>query len=142
MKKWTEYLPCQLNSDEVLERASQLSQVLATRKEAEDARKATAKRLKSIVDAHDAEASQLAEAIRDRAERRSVECTERFDLRVNKASVIRCDTGEVISVRTMTSEEIETHSQATLFEVSMLTEGEPERDGEIIDCEVAGDDGK
>jgi len=114
VKTWTESLNCQLTLDELNEKRDALAQAFGERDNADRKSKEESKRLKQEVKNFDAKITQLAREIRERKEIRAVEVYEVFDLEHCKSSVVRADTKETISVRTLTKSEIETLSQTAI----------------------------
>lgn len=118
MAKNTEHrsLSCDLTEAEVKEKADQLASTIKAREEAEAARKRDADKHKDTIKTLDGHIAGLAESVRDRSERRLVECRWERDDQARKMICHRTDTGEVIEKRAMTDEELE-EMQPTLFGV-------------------------
>jgi hypothetical protein len=125
-KTWTHTLDCHLTDDELRQRSAELAQAFEQREKAERHAKEEAKRLKAEVKRHDAKLSELARVLRERKEPRTVECCEAIDMEHGKSSTIRMDTNEVVSVRTLSKDEIERLSQVNI----PGTDAEGETDGD------------
>ncbi len=112
-EKFRKTLPVKLTEDELAVRRDELVAEVQERAAVDQVRKDSAAAYREQLKAHDAEIWHLARVIKDRAEDRLVECYEEPNHERGIMETIRCDTGEVVSARTMQQSE----RQVVLFEV-------------------------
>jgi len=110
----TEVLPVQLTGHELIERGTELSTVRERIDELESQRKEAASSLRGQMDELEAKSRHLVRELSTKKTLRSVEVQDEPDLHHNEMVRIRLDTGEVISRRTLTIEEITAARQVQL----------------------------
>jgi len=98
-------LPVVLTSQEVIDRAMQMSEEVTKRDEAELAMKDESRRYKGIVMSHDKKVRDLARIVTDGSEPRMVDCSWHFDYKKMEKALIREDTGEVVTTAALTDSE-------------------------------------
>jgi len=98
MDEFSRELPCELDDDEVAQRAERMARAIELRDARDAKRKEVAQAYKREVDALVAEIRLLADAVRERREMREVRCVTRVQ-RDGTVLVVRTDTGDVIEVR-------------------------------------------
>jgi hypothetical protein len=105
-------LPTGLTDFELTERAKRLSSALREVEEIK-AQHATEKaQMKTEMDDAVAAVAELSKVIRDREEKRPVDCELLLDDDEKLAYMVRTDTGEVLSHRTMTDDELQAEIDA------------------------------
>jgi hypothetical protein len=111
------HLPVKLTEQEILNKADMLAKSLRERDSLDEKRKSQAKTAKDEIDRADLEISKLARTVESGFEDRPIECRwERDDAR-SAMNLIRLDTGELVSSRSMTSAELD-EKQIELLGVS------------------------
>ena len=98
-------LRCKLTDEELLERGQALARALEQRQKREADGKAFAANVKSDIEQYKKEGLRLTSHIAEKSEWRKVECDEVHDFEAGTVSVVRLDTGEVVSERRMWDEE-------------------------------------
>ncbi len=103
-KELKEYrtLSCPLNDEELKEKGATMAAKRALLNKTIDAKKSTASAYKSEIDGINADLDSLASAIREKQEMRSIECVWRRDDGRGLMTLLRTDTGTVLSTRAMT----------------------------------------
>ena len=107
IKKTKESLKCLLTEKEIREAGSSLARQYSRVAELEDEKKSVTSDFKAKIDLATAEASILARMIQNGYEFRTVDCETIWDFDSKTVSVVRQDTGETISERTMTPDELQ-----------------------------------
>ena len=98
-------LRCKLTDEELLERGQALVRALEQMQKREADGKAFAANVKSDIEQYKKEGLRLTSHIAEKSEWRKVECDEVHDFEAGTVSVVRLDTGEVVSERRMWDEE-------------------------------------
>lgn len=98
-------LRCQLTDGELLARGQELARALEQMQKREADGKAFAANVKSDIEQYKKEGLRLTSHIAEKSEWRKVECNEVHDFEAGTVSVVRLDTGEVVSERRMCDEE-------------------------------------
>lgn len=98
-------LRCALTDEELLERGQALARALEQMQKREADGKAYAANVKSDIEQYKKEGQRLYHHISEKSEWRQVECEEVHDFDEGKVSLVRLDTGEVVSERRMWDEE-------------------------------------
>ena len=98
-------LRCALTDEELLARGQALARALEQMQKREADGKAFAANVKSDIEQYKKEGLRLTSHIAEKSEWRPVECNEVHDFKEGTVSLIRLDTGEVISERRMWDEE-------------------------------------
>lgn len=92
---------------EILELGSDLAREYAARTEAEANKKEVDAQLKAEIESHAAKAESLSRKLNNGYEYRDVECNEIFDYVQKTLSLERLDTGEIIYIRQLSVEELQ-----------------------------------
>ena len=98
-------LPCVLSRDEKAVKSDELVKRLDEKEVLEERKKSAADDFKRLITAKDCEVRKLAREISTGIEYREVECDEILSFGRNQVDLIRKDTGEIVSSRTMRPEE-------------------------------------
>ena len=98
-------LRCKLTDEELLARGQELARALEQMQKREADGKAFAANVKSDIEQYKKEGLRLTSHIAEKSEWRKVECDEVHDFEAGTVSVVRLDTGEVVSERRMWDEE-------------------------------------
>ena len=98
-------LRCALTDEELLARGQALARALEQMQKREADGKAFAANVKSDIEQYKKEGLRLTSHIAEKSEWRPVECNEVHDFEAGTVSVVRLDTGEVVSERRMWDEE-------------------------------------
>ena len=98
-------LRCALTDEELLERGQSLARTLEQIQKREADGKAYAAAVKSDIEGYKSEGQKLYHQISEKSEWRQVECNEVHDFEKWRVSVVRTDTGEIVSERAMWDEE-------------------------------------
>lgn len=104
-EKTTQYLRCKLTDDEVRAKADILVQTYGELEQVEQQKAAAAADFGAQIKTARERISELARAVRERAEYRNVECVLDFDFKAEAVLTIRADTGETVNKRPMLPEE-------------------------------------
>lgn len=123
-RRITRQLPCKLTDAEVIARGDEIDQLLTEAEELEDEKKSAASEFKSQLDKI---AEQVRKAKNQRMSRqveREVEVTVTQDAVHAEEVTIRIDTGEVVSKRTLTRDELTRLRQLAIPEVEDAGEEE------------------
>ena len=104
-EKTSRYLSCELNSDEQLDRAVQMTNAFdeAVRLKAEA--KGVADEFKSRIMGAEQQHNALKNAVQTRREYREVDCTDHYDYKKGKVYTVRDDLGLIAESRNMTPDE-------------------------------------
>lgn len=121
----TELLPVPLTYDEQLQRGKDHAALCQRIAIAKDDAKEEAKGRKLAIKKLETEECELRDVVNTGKERRPVEVRDEYDKEAKLVVTIRLDTGEVVSSRPMTSEELLSQQQGRLF--ALKGEGEGER---------------
>ena len=106
--KETKFLDCQLTPDEFIAHAVSLAEVEAKIERLTEERKAVAKRWADKISGEKSLSRKHRRAVATRAEKREVICTWYADYISKQMILRRDDTHEIVTVRTMTPEELQT----------------------------------
>jgi hypothetical protein len=98
-------LEVRLTEEEVAASAQELAAALTKRADLEARKKSVTAAIKGEIETIDAQACLLTRRVATRRDWREVECTEEPDYRRGEVRVVRCDTLETVTVRTMTARE-------------------------------------
>lgn len=98
-------LPVALSVEELMQKATELSQLLCEIWQKEENRRAEASKSRKETQAMHSMMNSLVEEITNRAKRIPVKCVWRYILEENRAELIRCDTLTAIESRAMSAEE-------------------------------------
>lgn len=98
-------LPVALTATELLDRGDQLARAHQAVRIEQAEQKAKKEDLKQRLEDLEGEVGKLARIVRDKSEPRDVECARVFDFDKSTVEIVRTDTGEVVSSRTMTDQE-------------------------------------
>jgi hypothetical protein len=101
-------LPVILSNRELQDRGETLAENLQKTAQVENDLAAKSSEIKGQIKALKAVTSKLAQTIQSGQEERLVECEIHFDYRHHNVKTVRCDTGEVVSERTMNADELQT----------------------------------
>lgn len=110
-KRFTQVLPVKLTQNELVARGRALTERLAALDEKRAEAADSAKRFKDQITVIDDHCRTLRRTIESESEDRDVECEERIDRVRRIATVVRLDTGEVVSERKLELDDV----QAGLF---------------------------
>lgn len=102
----TMHLPVPLTEAELLVKGDELALLLRKAAVHKDETKATAAVAKERLAEMELEATELSRTIRERAERRPVDVRERRNDAARTIETVRCDTGAVVTSRSMTEHEL------------------------------------
>jgi hypothetical protein len=101
-------LKCLFTEEEISEKSKRLAQNCKERSEYEEAKKATVSDFKSKIDGLSAHISLLSNHINNGYEYRDVECEVRMNVpAVGSKTIIRKDTGEIVTIEAMRPEEMQ-----------------------------------
>lgn len=106
-RRFEEMLPCALTDAEMIARGEQLSAALSVVDDIASERKKANDGFKARTELQMERVRELQKAIDTKAEERSVECIESFELRLGCARTVRVDTGEYIRERALRSSELQ-----------------------------------
>ena len=98
-------LPVKLTDEEMIIKGQELAELENQLTDLEDQKRVTAKAFSKDIEANKGRIKRVSHAINTKQENRDVECEEVRDEEAMKVSVIRLDTGEIVSERLMTAEE-------------------------------------
>lgn len=98
-------MPCVLTRDEKAVKSDELVKRLEEKDGLEERKKSAADDFKRLITAKDCEVRKLAREISTGIEYREVECEEILSFGRNQVDLIRKDTGEIVTSRTMRPEE-------------------------------------
>lgn len=112
----THDLRVDLTPSEVTDRAERLSWAMQRADEVAIEHAATKERLKKEREEVDGAVAELSKILREKAEKRPVECDLVLDDDAKEALLVRTDTGEVVSSRSMTEDELQSEIEATSAE--------------------------
>ncbi len=103
MKDSTYYksLPVVLTPEEFETKSTELADICKDINLAKDQEKTRSKLAKEAIEKQEAQRSKLATTVHDKAEDRSVECADRYNLREKMVESYRMDNGEVFATRAM-----------------------------------------
>jgi hypothetical protein len=104
----TERLLCRLTESEKAERAERMAKLAADRTQIEEAKKQSATDFKERLESVDLEVNTVAREVRE-GEWREIPVNQIWDYRSGNVSIMRPDTGEVLSERAMTMQERQLH---------------------------------
>ena len=97
----TRNLPCALTETELLERGSQIADLVREYQHADEAKKEAASAAKAELDSLDGQIGAVARELREKKAYRIVEVKREKDFGRNVEEVIRLDTDEVIETRVL-----------------------------------------
>lgn len=97
-----------LTDEELLRKGAEMADIQRKKELKEEEKKSTAKALGVEIEAFEKKQSELAIAIRDKSEMRSVVCRVEKDFIHKENLVIRTDTGEVVERHPMTASDLQT----------------------------------
>jgi hypothetical protein len=100
-------LKVKLTDDELLKYGDDLAKLTDEMKDIEDAKKEAASNFKAKLDVIEGEIHRVSAKIRDKQELRLVKCVEQSDSETKRVNTVRSDTGEIVSWRNMTQEEMQ-----------------------------------
>lgn len=106
-RKFSQVLPCVLDSKACAERGVELAKICQDIPGIEDEKKLSAKQFQERLDALYAKQQELAKQVRESAEEKNVECEEVIDLGAGTLKVIRLDTGAILETRKLKDEELQ-----------------------------------
>ena len=99
------HLKCQLTQEELLERGDQMAHALDELNRLADEKKALGEELKAKEAKTQAEITVLQQLVRNKYDRRLVDCNLVINYTTQKALLVRLDTEETIEERDLTEEE-------------------------------------
>ena len=94
-----------LTDEEKMELGQRAARELQSLQQAEESKKEIDAQLKGTIEGHRAQALSFSRTLNNGYEYRDAECDERFDWESGMVIVTRCDTGERVDARPMTTEE-------------------------------------
>jgi hypothetical protein len=100
-------LPCELTRDELAEAAAKMAAAWAEKARFEDDLKSAKTQMASQIAGAEAQINLYAEKVRSKTESRKVECDVVTDYNAKTKSTVRLDTGKILSVRSLTIEELQ-----------------------------------
>lgn len=95
-------LPCKLTKDELIEYATQLSQLIEESNDLEAEKASESKRLKEAIDGKEAAISRISKIVKAGRIERPVECHWEYNYGDNIKTLTRTDTGEVVKTLPLT----------------------------------------
>jgi len=110
----TVMLPCVLTEAEIADRAAMMARLVLDEQVLETKKKIAMDGFKEELDHVAGDIRRLAQAVRDRSERRQVEISYHHDVDRYVVATIRQDTGEIVTTRPMTAEEMADAKQGKL----------------------------
>jgi hypothetical protein len=121
-------VPCGLTEDEFKTKSSELARKINELRRTEEAKKDAAAEWKLKIDLLKAEVLTLTDVVSTKTELRPVDCEEVPMAGPGTVEVVRCDTGEVVRVRSMTEDEKYNSRQVSLaFTAGDDDEPEPKK---------------
>lgn len=112
----TRDLAVKLSDEEVDQKSQELARCVGDIEAVTEEAKDSAKEFKRRLDEKKKSLHDLAKAVSNREERRSVLCSERPNARLFRVETVRHDTMEIIETRAMKGEELDEARQGSLFE--------------------------
>lgn len=137
-KTFDQTLPCKLNQEELNLKTDNMVRNMATYDNVEADMKAASADFKAKLKKIDEEVRTAARQIAAKEEERPVRCEERPDVRRNLFQTYRLDTGELVSERVMTGDEIAGFRQPKLFAIDGAGEGAVVK--RVANSDVSSDD--
>lgn len=107
VKLFGKWLPCKLESDELLEKGRLLSELYDEKARVEADKKAKVAEFSEHIKQIGGHIAELAKMIRNKEEFREVQCKEEGDYHTRKVRTTRLDTKEIIKERDMTQIELQ-----------------------------------
>jgi|GEM_PF-4963246 len=136
-KPFMKNLKCKLSNFEKAEIAKQLVELVGKKEEVEYEKQAASSRYGSQLKEIWKEIAELGKKHREGEEYREVECYTHFDWENGVVSVIRIDTHETVSTRTVTSDERQIHLDE--IEVDSQNDEEIEEENEAASASAGGE---
>ncbi|NTW67218.1 MAG: hypothetical protein HGB21_13080 [Nitrospirae bacterium] len=106
-QKVTKILECQLTDAERIGHGTDMSTLTLEINELEEQKKSVMADYKARIDGKGADARRIAQILKQGYELREVDCEELRDYETRTVTVVRLDTGEMVSSRGMTIEEMQ-----------------------------------
>lgn len=105
--RYEDKLPCKLDAADLPVRSAELAKVIRDREAVLEQKREVNAKYRAQLSAFDERLLELAEQIDGKIERKNVEVVEYLLPRTNEIQVVRTDTGEVVTSRTASAEELQ-----------------------------------